>query len=171
VRVSATLIEVLAFIGFFYLLARVAAYLRDRWANRRRRPTRAHPDVDFDVLDDPVGLAGALEADAEEQRRRLEEGEPRNAIVACWHRLELTAERAGARRRSWQTPSEFVLAVLEVAGADGDAVLTLAALYREARFSDHPLTEEHRSRALDALAQTQASLARTAHAARPVGQP
>jgi hypothetical protein len=168
-RLSATLVELLASVVFLYLLGRLLAYVRERWVNRERRPTRQQPDVEFDVLGDPVGLAAALEADAGEQRRRLEEGEPRNAIVACWHRLELTAELAGARRRIWQTPSEFVLAVLEVAGADGDAVLRLAALYREARFSDHPLSEDHRRAALTALEQTQASLSRSAHVAGTAG--
>ena len=59
--------------------------------------------------------------------------------------------RAGVERRPWQTTAEFVLGVLDLVGADRGAVARLADLYREARFSDHPMTDEHRREALDAL--------------------
>ena len=51
-----------------------------------------------------------------------------------------------------ETSSEFALRLLDLAEADPRAVADLAALYREARFSDHRLDEPARERARTALA-------------------
>ena len=50
------------------------------------------------------------------------------------------------------------LRILDLAEADDGAVRRLAELYREARFSDHEVTEEHRSQALAALTGIRRSL-------------
>jgi hypothetical protein len=92
-----------------------------------------------------------LLADAAEQRRVLSVGEPRNAVVACWQRFEDQAATAGIERHPWETSAEFTLRVLDLADADGHAVAVLAGLYREARFSEHPVTEDDRAAALAAL--------------------
>ena len=111
------------------------------------------------MLGSAAQVTEVMSEDAEEQRTLLAiEGEPRNAIVECWHRFEQQAVRAGVERRPWQTTAEFVLEVLDLVGADRGAVAGLADLYREARFSDHPMTDEHRRRALDALDAIHASL-------------
>lgn len=100
-------------------------------------------------------LAAALHEEADLHARLLREGSPRNAVVQCWHRFELLAGRAGLPRRSWETSTEFTARVLRAAGADPEAVATLAGLYREARFSDHPLEEADRATAAQALAAIQ----------------
>ena len=51
--------------------------------------------------------------------------------------------------------------MLEAVDADSSAVSRLAALYREARFSDHELTEEHRAAAVAALEAIHAGLTAT----------
>lgn len=135
-----------------YLVGRKAWDSLQRLASRRRR--RVEPEhVDFEVLGGTAEQVGdVIEDDAVEQRAALlEELSSRNAIVACWHRFELQAVRAGVGQRPWQTTGEFVLDVLEEVGADRGSVARLADLYREARFSDHPMTEAHRSAALEAL--------------------
>jgi hypothetical protein len=48
--------------------------------------------------------------------------------------------------------------VLHLVGADPGAVARLADLYREARFSDHPMTDTHRRKALEALDAIQRSV-------------
>jgi hypothetical protein len=78
-------------------------------------------------------------------------GEPRNAIVACWERFEEQAERVGLARKPWETSSEFTMRLLDVVSADPPAVSQLAVLYREARFSQHEITEANRQEALAAL--------------------
>ena len=167
VRLVALLVEVALFAVLLYLLVRLLLRLRDWWRTRERR--RRHPApaiVDFEVLDPVDEVASAIEEDAVEQRELLEAGEPRNAIVACWRRFEQQAARVDVVRRPWQTSSEFVLGVLDRAGADEGAVTQLAALFREARFSDHPITEQHREQALAALAAIHGSLGQSAPSGR-----
>ena len=97
-------------------------------------------------------------ADADEQDALLRDGEPRNAIVAAWSRFEVQGERAGVGRLASETSSEYAIRILDLVSADTGAVNRLAGLYREARFSEHEMTEEHRTEALDALAGLRRSL-------------
>jgi hypothetical protein len=145
-------LQVLTIGVVLFLVGRLFERLRQLWLARVRRRREPIEDVAFEVLGSAGRVGDVIEADAAEQRAELAEvGEPRNAIVACWHRFEEQAVRAGAVRRPWQTTAEFVLEVLDLVGADRGAVAALADLYREARFSDHPMTEQHRSAALAAL--------------------
>jgi len=132
------------------LLWLVAAVLREVRARRIR--TEEREDIGFAVLDEPIRVAEQVTADAGEQDTLLREGDPRNAIVAAWHRFEVQGGRAGVARRDSETSSEYVLRILDLADADAGPANRLAELYREARFSDHPVTEDHRSQALAALA-------------------
>ena len=142
-----------------FLVGRMLGKLRQLWAARTRRRHQPIEDVEFEVLGSAARVGNLIEKDAAEQRAALvEEGEPRNAIVACWHRFEQQAVRAGVVRRPWQTTGEFVLEALDLVGADRGAVAALADLYREARFSDHPMTEQHRRTALAALDTIHGSL-------------
>jgi Domain of unknown function (DUF4129) len=146
-------LEILTVAVVLFLAGRLLRRLRQAWLARprRRRPPRPE-DVDFEVLDSAAQVTEVMSDDAEEQRTLLAiGGEPRNAIVECWDRFEQQAVRAGVERQPWQTTAEFVLGMLDLVGADRGAVARLADLYREARFSDHPLTDVHRSEALDAL--------------------
>lgn len=151
--VVAFALEILTVVVALYLVGRLLRRLRQAWLRRYRRRRRAQPqDVEFEVLGEADRVTEAMAADAGEQRALLVvEGEPRNAIVACWQRFEQQAVRAGVERRPWQTTSEFVLGLLDLVGADQGAVTRLADLYREARFSDHTLSDEHRRAALEAL--------------------
>jgi hypothetical protein len=118
------------------------------WRIRRREPEPE--EVAFETLGAPA-LAQAMTRGAQAQRRALEEGDPRNAIVECWHRFEQHAAAAGIERAAWETSSEFTLRVLDDLSADPGAVTTLADLYRAARHSNHEITEESRTRAREAL--------------------
>jgi hypothetical protein len=160
VGVVALVLEVLTLAVALFLVGRLAHRLRQAWRSRtRRRRKKRVEEVEFDVLDSAVRISEAIEEDAAEQRALLvEELEPRNAIVAAWHRFEVQAARAGVVRRPWQTTGEFVLGVLDLVDADRGAVSRLADLYREARFSDHPITDDHRRDALEALDTVHRSL-------------
>lgn len=87
-------------------------------------------------LDVRAVLSTALEADD------ILDGEasPRNAIVECWVRLETIGSDLGIPRTRSETTTEYVVRLLEQAGADPAAVHSLAASFREARFSLHPIT-------------------------------
>lgn len=85
-------------------------------------------------------------------------GQVRDGIILCWHRLEQTAEAAGFDRRPADTSTDLasrLLAALPVSPAPMDR---LAALYREARFSSHPLGSQAIAQARADLAQLRSEL-------------
>ncbi|MCW2739095.1 DUF4129 domain-containing protein [Nocardioides sp.] len=145
------LIAIMVLIGFVVLS--VARAVR-----RRAGALETRESVDFAVLDEPHRIAEQMAADAAEQDAALSGGEPRNAIVAAWSRFEVQGERAGVGRKASETSSEYVIRILDLVSADSGAVNRLAGLYREARFSEHEMTEGHRAEALDALAGVRRSL-------------
>jgi hypothetical protein len=124
-----------------------------RWQLRRTRRRRVTEtdSVDFAVIEPPERVAREMLADAAGQRQTLLEGSPRNAVVACWHRFETQGGAAGVERHPWETSSEYTLRMLDLVDAYEPAVSRLGALYREARFSEHELTEADRQDAIDAL--------------------
>ncbi len=146
----AVLVTVVALVAWV-----VANLVRGRRSGTRER----REAVGFTTLGKPARLVEAITADAAQQDAALRDGDPRNAIVAAWLRFEVQGEAAGVGRRSWETSSEYALRVLDLVSADSGAVNRLAGLYREARFSEHPVTEQHRTDALDALTAIRRSLA------------
>ena len=91
-----------------------------------------------------------MDADAADQRAALLRGSPRNAIVECWLRLEGVVAEAGLPRDPADTSTEFTARVLASYAVDQRVILQLSALYREARFSTHPMDEGHRTVAVPA---------------------
>jgi Domain of unknown function (DUF4129) len=152
-------VEVMARV-FFYgcLVVFAGVVLTFAWRHRPnlrvRRPRRPEA-VEFDALDD---VADAVSADADAQRSALQRGAPRNAIVECWLRLESTVVDAGVPRYPSDTSAEFTQRALATVSVDPDAIADLAALYREARFSDHPMDEDSRRAAIAALDAVHAGL-------------
>lgn len=130
-------------------IALIAATVITLWNNRPRVQLRqpSKPE-EFDLLDE---VAAAIAADADKQRALLERGEARNAIVACWLRLEQVITDAGLERRPSDTAQEFTARVLNRFQVDAESADRLAALYLEARFSSHEMTEQQRREAIDAL--------------------
>jgi hypothetical protein len=107
-----------------------------------------------DPVEEPPAFEDLVEAwadDLADQEALLLGGPVADGIIGCWQRFERLATDHGLPRRAAETSSEFVLRVLERANADSTAATTLARLYREARFSDHPLGEQERAAALDAV--------------------
>ncbi len=132
-------------VAIFAILVLVSAWRnrpRLRWRPRRRQ------SVEFEALDD---VAAAITADADAQRAALQHGSPRNAIVECWLRLETAVVDAGVRRDPADTSTELTMRVLATRHVEPEALASLAALYREARFSDHAMGEDARRAAIEAL--------------------
>ncbi len=163
-RLIALVVEILLALAVLYVLYRGGRWAWQTW-QARRRPDPQQVAVDFDVLGSPEVMAERLVADAPAQRGVLLGGTPRNAVVEAWSRFETQAGAVGAHRKAWETSTEFTLRVLDLVRADSIAVARLAALYREARFSDHELSEPDRTEALAALDAIHASL--RAFAGRP----
>ena len=131
--------------------------IRDLWQRRPQRlPDQAQAGGPLDTLPE-VLLEGAVA-----RMEELETGTPTDAIVACWVRLEEEVAAAGMKQDRSRTSTEVVARVLGQYAVDADALAELAALYREARFSDHALTEADRARARDALTTVHVGLRRAA---------
>lgn len=149
------LLELLLVVGVAAVVLGVAVVL---WRHRPRltwRRTTAHDP--FEVRED---IASAVVADAAAQRAVLQAGEPRNAIVACWLRLEALVADAGMERRPADTSAEFTMRVLATYTIDPTAIGELSGLFREARFSTHEMDEDARGRAIRALDALHAGLVR-----------
>lgn len=142
----AAIVRVLLVVTVF---ATVIALLVTAWRKRPRLRWRGRlTSDDFDVLPD---VAAAVVEQAAAQRAALLDGTPRNAIVRCWLQLEGDVAAVGLDRDPADTSLEFTERVLARYTVDPEAITDLATLYREARFSDHPLDESNRQAALDAL--------------------
>lgn len=163
----AALRAVVVLLAALAALALLAVLLR--WAGRRLRLRRIGPSDP--TLGTPLpDLVEELLAGAPHRSALLSTGEPRNAIIECWESLTATATSAGLLPRASDTPTEYVVQVLSAWGdadLDGDALNRLADRYREARFSDHPVTEDARRQAISALTALEASIAAAAGRARP----
>ena len=107
--------------------------------------------VDLEPLPDVAAGRAALTRDRDRHREALASTDIRNGIVACWVLLEQGAAEAGVVRRPAETATEFVVRFLHTLDLDPRPVAALAALYHEARFSTHTLSEDARERATAAL--------------------
>lgn len=144
-----TMLLILAFVVLF-VLSRV-------FTRHRSRPKVEPPVAPIVPLPD---LPDAVRRDAEDQFAALLRGRPRNAIVACWLRLEGSVAEVGLPRTRSETSVEYTERILARFAVDRPAIAELAALYREARFSTHDLDEGARQRAVDALRAVHDSLGR-----------
>lgn len=134
----------------------VVSFLAVRDLLRRIRPRVTQHDEPSFSVPVPEALLEGTDAGLD----ALTRGEPRNAIVATWVALEDGAAAAGLPRHAAETSTEYVQRVLRSWDVDPRSLGELAALFREARFSTHALVEEHRSRAVRALAAIRADLGR-----------
>jgi hypothetical protein len=134
------------------VLVAVGRALRERWRGRG-------PDTDPQVTADP--LPEVLLEGAREGEQLITRGTPGNAVIAAWVALEEAVRSAGVGDDDSRTSAELVTTVLRHHHVDRAPLDTLAALYREARFSRHPITEAQRTSARDALVQVQTDLRRT----------
>lgn len=158
VKVLVWTIELLLVAGML-ALAVFAALRAKELLQRRTRFGGERQAADFVALGEPARVAAAITEDAAEQDQLLRDGEARNAIVAAWQRFEVQGASAGVPREPWETSSEYALRILDVVQAPVGSVNRLADIYREARFSEHPITEDHRSAAFEALAAIRSGLA------------
>ncbi|MBM6399059.1 DUF4129 domain-containing protein [Phycicoccus sonneratiae] len=100
----------------------------------------------------------ALTTDAGERLAVLGRGTPAEGIVAAWDRLEDSLRDAGVPLPVSRTSTETAVGVLRRFAVDEATLQTLAALYREAAWSLHPLTETDREAAEAALGRLDADL-------------
>ncbi|MEO7286411.1 MAG: DUF4129 domain-containing protein [Jatrophihabitantaceae bacterium] len=153
------LIRLLGLIGLALLVLLVVAMvitLVPRIKLRKRRTVVVEP-VQFASADSSLG--SEVSATFAAALAGLRRGDRERAIIECWLRLEQLAESAGYPARAWQTSSEQVSWWLSVLPLPERELAELAELYREARYSNHRMTEQAVDRARGALALLRAGLA------------
>jgi hypothetical protein len=84
--------------------------------------------------------------------------DPRTAIIGCYEAMEMVLAEHGSARNEWDTPTELLQRAVAAGLVKSDAAGALTGLFREARFSHHPLGEQDRVAAVDALTRLRAEL-------------
>lgn len=126
-------------------------------AHRAARPVAAEDlEPAEPAAPDGAALAEALTAAGEALDAT---DDTRAAIVAAYTAMERSLARGGTRRRDSDTPTELLDRAVAAGLVSRGAALDLTDLFREARFSRHPLPETARSEAERALARVSAELA------------
>ncbi|MFF8017067.1 DUF4129 domain-containing protein [Streptomyces sp. NPDC007929] len=120
------------------------------WRYLTRPPAPEAPATYATLDDEQERLAQAVGSG----RRALLDGtDARAAVIACYAAMEKSLADSGVTRRASDSPQDL----LERAVADGlptgAAAAALTALFREARYSTHPMDGSHRDRAAFALAE------------------
>ncbi|MGW2667745.1 DUF4129 domain-containing protein [Streptomyces sp. NPDC001272] len=88
----------------------------------------------------------------EGQRALLDRTDARTAVIACYLAMEESLAGSGVSRRASDSPQDLLERALAGGLPAGEAAAELTALFREARYSTHPMHEGHRDRAAAALA-------------------
>jgi hypothetical protein len=84
--------------------------------------------------------------------------DPRAAVLAAYARMETALARAGLARRDSEAPREYLSRLEDGLGGGRAPAARLTGLFERARFSTHPIGEDVRSDALDALDALRADL-------------
>jgi hypothetical protein len=128
------------------LVAPAAVVVRRRHARRARQAVA--PDAAARV---GSGLRRSL-ADLESER------DPRLAVQRAYARMEQSLGEIELSRAPDETPTEFTARVLRVHGASVSAASDLTGLFEIARFSDHPMDEDDRRRAIASVRRVEAEV-------------
>lgn len=165
--VAIAAVFILAIVGAFLWIVVERIRMSPGRLRRYRAPVARRLAAEQEERPDPTVLAVAVEAGL----RELEEGGPGEGVVACWVQLERAAEEAGAGRAAPETPSELAGRLIDTHGVRAAPLVRLAQLYREARYSAHPVPEAARTEARELLEQVRADLvlATASLAVRPRG--
>ena len=138
----------------FIVVALVAAAVTVYRRRRAAALTFAEPEP---VPPEP--LAEALAAGAQALR---EDPDPRTAIIACYAAMERSLADAGSPADAADTPAEVLARATAGGLVRSSCAGTLTGLFRRARYSRHPMTEDDRAAAMEALTQVRADLGETA---------
>jgi len=88
--------------------------------------------------------------------------DPRMAVLAAYASLERALAELGRHRHPAETPTEHLVGVLAAFPLLTSPAVRLGRLYEVARFSDHPITNDDRVRAAEALARARRALVTSA---------
>ncbi len=130
-----------------------------RHGGRRSTATPGDDAAEDDLARRIDAAVGAGLAELEQPGRPVAD-----TIIACWLRLAAASAAAGVQPRPSDTPEETITRLGLTAGVPAKPLVALAELYREARFSRHPIGPAQAEAARAALTQILARLRQDADA-------
>lgn len=113
----------------------------------------------------PDAAGNALAGAVDSGRRALHGEDARAAVIACYAAMETTLGRSGIARLDSDSPTDLLHRAVAGGTLTGTAAGELTQLFREARYSSHPMDDGHLRRAgaaLDTIAAQLAAAARDA---------
>lgn len=119
---------------------------------RRRRARRAREALVPDAAERVGSDLRRSLADLESER------DPRLAVERAYARMEESLGAIELSRARDETPTEFTARALRVLGASAAAASDLTGLFEIARFSDHPMDEDDRRRAIASVRRVEAEV-------------
>jgi hypothetical protein len=157
--VSVALVLTLAAIAIAVVVVWTVVVLKRAGAWRRVQqlppPEQEEPRDEEGDAPDAAVLGSAVRAG---EAALTTAADPRTAIIACYEAMEAVLAEHGSARNESDTPTEFLDRAVGAGLIRSDAAGTLTDLFREARFSRHPLRERDREGAIVALARLRAEV-------------
>lgn len=111
-------------------------------------------------------IAAEIEAGVDDLRAIVD---PREAVIACYSRMEAVVEMSGVSHRRSDTPFELLGRLLREHDVLEPSASRLTELFEEAKFSINPIDEPMRQEALDALLDVRDQLRSEARVPEAVG--
>jgi len=108
--------------------------------------------------DDPAARHAAADAVQDAIEELEVGGDVRSVILACFRRFCALLGARGITAQDALTPRELELLAVERLHVSREASETLTSLFEEARYSEHPLGEADRHRAIESLAGIRVAL-------------
>lgn len=142
--------------GLLLIAAVVALLVVALLLRRRGRGAVVLPEEETDD-DEATALAQAVAA--AEQQLDSHGDDTREAIIAAYTAMEDQLRFVGTQRRASDTPTEFLQRAMAGSRISRGAATRLTDLFREARFSSHPMPADAREDAARALARVADDLA------------
>jgi hypothetical protein len=143
------LTRILLGLGIALLVVAVVLAGLHLWRYLTRPPAPGAPATYATLDDEQERLAQAVDSG----RRALLDGtDTRAAVIACYAAMEESLADSGVARRASDSPQDLLERAV-AGGLPARAATELTALFREARYSTHPMDGGHRDRAAAALTE------------------
>ncbi|MEU7305569.1 DUF4129 domain-containing protein [Streptomyces sp. NPDC007206] len=120
------------------------------WRYLTRPPAPEAPATCATPRDERERLVKAVDSG---RRALLGGNDARAAVIVCYAAMEESLAASGVARRASDSPQDLLERAVAGGLPAGAAVVALTALFREARYSTHPMDGGHRDRAAAALAE------------------
>jgi hypothetical protein len=154
-RMHVGLTRILLGLGVALLVAVVLIAGLRLWRYVTRPPAAEAPTTYAALDDEQERLVQAVDSG----RRALLDGtDARAAVISCYAAMEESLADSGVARRASDSPQDLLERAVANGLPAGAAAAALTTLFREARYSTHPMDAGHRDRAAAALAEIAHSL-------------